>query len=198
WFTSGSKNPSADALGVARKLRRKIDDELLERAVFLVVAEVGHRHRNGAGARFAMGCAQPAGMRASIRFQECRPLDTGQMADLEDDRDMLCRNRHQIGRVGDVGHEGAVLAQRRRELEPGPGRPVVEYLPQDKLVVGDIAVAGLARLFACLFRHEPALEPALAIAALSRATVTGATDRLVSPVASSALGRRGEAGAPPP
>src|SRR2546430_17207433 len=34
---------------------------------------------------------------------------------------------HQIGRIGDLGHEGAVLAQRRRELEPGPGRPVVEY-----------------------------------------------------------------------
>src|SRR5712672_3446662 len=86
-------NPSADALGVARELRRKIDDELFERAVLLVVAEVGHSHRDGTRARLAMGCAQPAGMRASIRFKECRALDTGQMANLEDDRDMLGRNR---------------------------------------------------------------------------------------------------------
>src|SRR5260370_1282525 len=90
-------NPSAHALGVARELRRKIDDELFERTVLLVIAEVGHRDRDGARARFAMGCAQPAGMRASVGFQECRPLGAGQMADFEDDRDMLRRYRHQIG-----------------------------------------------------------------------------------------------------
>src|SRR5882672_7041044 len=172
-------NPSADGLGVARKLRRKIDDELFERAVLLVVAEVGHSHRDGARARFAMGCAQPTRMRASIRFQERRALGTGQMADFEDDRDMLGRNRHQIGRIGDLGHEGAVLAQGRRKFEPGAGRPVVEHSPQDDLVVSDIAVAGPADLFACIFRHEPALESTFAIAALSRATVTGATERRV-------------------
>src|SRR4030081_2460307 len=80
-------NPSADALGVARELRRKIDDELFERAVLFVVAEVGHRHRDGARARFAMRSAQPAGMRASVGFQKCRTLGARQMADFEDDRD---------------------------------------------------------------------------------------------------------------
>src|SRR5438445_2644674 len=71
-------NPSADALGVARELRRKIDDELFERAVLLVVAEVRHRHRDAARARLAVGCAQPAGMRASVGFQECRTLGARQ------------------------------------------------------------------------------------------------------------------------
>src|SRR4030095_3877427 len=97
------KNPSADALGVARKLRGKIDDELFERAVLLVVAEIGHRYRDGARARFAMGWAQPAGMRASVGFQEGRALGAGHMADFEDDRDMLRRNRHQISRIGNLG-----------------------------------------------------------------------------------------------
>src|SRR6476660_8262652 len=186
-------NPSADALGVARKLRRKIDDELFERAVLLVVAEIRHRHRDGARARFAMGCAQPAGMRASVGFQECRALGAGQMADIEDNRDMLRRYRHHIGRIGDLGHEGAVLAQRRRKLEPGPGRPVVQYPPQDDLVVGDIAIARPAGLFACFVRHERTF----AIAALSRATAIGDTERLVSPVASSAVVRRVSAAASP-
>src|SRR6266702_2540951 len=85
-------NPSADALGVARELRRKIDDELFERTVLLVVAKVRHRHRDGARARFAMGCAQPTGMRASVGYQECCALGAGQMANFEDDRDVLGRN----------------------------------------------------------------------------------------------------------
>src|SRR6267154_780951 len=136
-------------------------------------------------------------MRASIGLEERRTLGAGQMADFEDDRDMLRRDRHEIGRIGDLGHEGAVLAQRRRKLEPGPGRPVVEHPPQDKLVAGDIAVAAPGGLFACLVRHVPTLEPAFAMAALSRATVTGATERLVSPVASSAVVRRVAAAASP-
>src|SRR3954468_12788029 len=74
-------NPSADGLGVARKLRRKIDDELFERAVLLIVAEVRYRHRACACARFAMGSAQPAGMRASIGLEERRTLGARQMAD---------------------------------------------------------------------------------------------------------------------
>src|SRR5712691_11712961 len=186
-------NPSAHALGVARELRRQIDDELFKRAVLLVVAEVRHRHRDGARACFAMGCAQPAGMRAPIGFQESRTLGTGQMADFEDDRDMLGRNRHRIGRIGDLSHEGAVLAQSRCKLEPRPRRPVVEYPTQDDLVVGDISVARPAGLFGCIVHHEPTL----AIAALSRATATGATERVASPVASSAVVRRVSAAASP-
>src|SRR5687767_11710746 len=115
------------------------------------------------------------------------------MADFEDDRDMLRRDRHQIGRIGDLGHERAVLAQRRCKLEPGPRRPIVEHPPQDDLVVRDIAVAWRTRVFACFVRHEPTF----AIAALSRATVNGATERLVSPVASSAVVRRVSAAASP-
>jgi hypothetical protein len=57
-FTCGSKNPSADALGVARELRRKIDDELFERAVLLVVTEVGTVTAMAA-------CALRDGMRAA-------------------------------------------------------------------------------------------------------------------------------------
>src|SRR6185369_8530206 len=69
-------NPSADALGIARELRRKIDHELFERTVLLVVAEVRHRHRDGTRARLTMGCSQPARMRASVGLQECRTLGT--------------------------------------------------------------------------------------------------------------------------
>src|ERR1700691_4939897 len=42
-FLMYRSNSSAYALGIARELRRKIDDELLERPVLLVVAEVRHR-----------------------------------------------------------------------------------------------------------------------------------------------------------
>src|SRR4030081_2023866 len=73
-------NPSADALGIARELRRKIDDELFKRAVLLVVAEVGHRHGDVASARLAMGRAQAPGMRPSIGLDECRAFGAGQMA----------------------------------------------------------------------------------------------------------------------
>src|ERR1700704_5636443 len=46
-------NPSAHALGVAREPRSEIDNELFERTVLLVVAEVGNSHRDGARVRFA-------------------------------------------------------------------------------------------------------------------------------------------------
>src|SRR4051812_35035758 len=69
-------DPSADAFGIARELCRQIDDESFERTVLLVVAKVRHRHRDGTGARFTMGRAQPARMRASVSFQECRALGT--------------------------------------------------------------------------------------------------------------------------
>src|SRR2546430_15556599 len=85
------------------------------------------------------------------------------------------------------------LARRRRKLEPGPRRPVVEHPPQDNLVIGDIAVARRTRVFVCFVRHEPTL----AIAALSRATVNGATERILKPVASSAVVRRVSAAASP-
>src|ERR1700736_306259 len=102
-------DPSADTLGVARELRREIDDELFEGTVFLFVAEVGHGHRDVAGARFAMGRAQAPGMRPSIGLDECRALGSGKMADLENDCDVLCRYRHQIGRIGNLGYERTVL-----------------------------------------------------------------------------------------
>ncbi|WP_167558555.1 hypothetical protein [Bradyrhizobium canariense] len=61
-------NLSADALGIAREPRGKINNELFKRTVFLVVAEIGHRHRDGACARFAVGCAQSSGVCASVGF----------------------------------------------------------------------------------------------------------------------------------
>src|SRR5258708_20879995 len=183
----------AHALGVAREPRRKIDDEVFERTGLLVVAEVGHGHHQGARARIAVRSAQTSGVRASIGFKESRALGAGQMADFEDDRDVLCRDRHQIGRIGDLGDEGAVLAQRRGELQPRSGRPVVEHPPQDELVFRDIAVAMSVCALACIVHHEPTL----AMAALSRATAIGDTDSVVRPVASSAVVRRVSAPASP-
>src|SRR3954451_20173582 len=113
---AAAKNSSAYALGVARELRRKIDDEPFELAVLFVVAEIGHRHQDCARTRFAMGRPQPAGMRASVGFEECRALGAGQMAYFEDNADMLYGNWHQIGGIGDLGHEGAILAQRCRKF----------------------------------------------------------------------------------
>src|ERR1700688_4062930 len=73
-------DPSAHALGVAREPRSEIDNELFERTVLLVVTEVGHDHRDVAGARFAMGRAQTPGMRPSIGLDESRALGAGKMA----------------------------------------------------------------------------------------------------------------------
>src|SRR5450756_176153 len=115
------------------------------------------------------------------------------MADLEDDGDMLGRDRHQIRRIGDLGNEGPVLAERSRKLQPGPRRPVVEHPPQDRLVVGDVAVAGPACLLVRALRHALTL----AMVALSRATATGATESAVNPVASSTVVRRVSAAASP-
>src|ERR1044072_6751399 len=97
--------------------------------------------------------AQAPGMRPSISLEECRSLGTGKMAYLENDCDMLRRYRHQIGRIGDLGHDRAVLAQRRGELQPCTGWPVVEHPSQDGLVVGNVAVDTLVRLFARIIGH---------------------------------------------
>src|ERR1700722_20797732 len=183
----------AYAFGIARELCRKIDDELFERPVLLVVTKVGHRHRDGARVRFAMGCTQSSGVRAPIGFEERRTLGAGQMANLEDGRDMLRRNWHQIRRISNLGHERAVFAQCRRKLQPSPGRTVIECPPQDDLVIRDVAVARPAGTFACIVLHELTI----AIAALSRATATGATESVVSPVASSGVVRRISAAASP-
>src|SRR5712675_344280 len=99
-FPAVRLDPSAHALGVAREPRREIDNELFERTVLLVVAEVGHGHRDVAGARFAMGRAQATRMRPSVGLEECCALRTGEVADLENDRHMFRRYRHQIGRIG--------------------------------------------------------------------------------------------------
>src|SRR3954451_19485714 len=84
-------NRSTDAFCIARELRGEVHDELFERAILLVVTELRYGHCNGTRARFAMGCTQPSGMRASIRIEERCPLGAGQMADFEDDGDMLRR-----------------------------------------------------------------------------------------------------------
>src|SRR5882724_3366490 len=186
-------NPLADTLGVARELRREIDDELFERTVFLFVAEVWHGHGDVAGARFAMGRAQAPGMRPSVSLNECRALGPGKMADLENDCDVLCRYRHQIARISDLGHERAVLAQRRRQLQARPRRPVVEHPPQDGLVVRDIAVVRPVGLSAFIAGHGFTV----AIVALSQATATGDTESVVSPVASSVFVRLVSAAASP-
>src|SRR6185369_15561563 len=72
-------------------------------------------------------------------------------------------------------------------------RPVVEHPSQDDLVVRDIAVGRCTCIFVCLVLHEATF----AIAALSRATVNGATERVLKPVASSAVVRRVSAAASP-
>src|ERR1700730_15222026 len=174
-------SPSAHALGIARKARSEIDNELFERTVLLVVAEVGNSQRDGARARFAKWRAQAPGMRPSVGLEECRPFGTREMANIENDRDILRRYRHQIGRIGDLGYERAVLAQRRCELQPCTGWPVVENSSQDGLVVGNVAVAAL--VLACMVGHGLTV----AIVALRRATATGDTESVVSPVASSAF-----------
>src|SRR3981189_2105845 len=96
------------------------------------------------------------------------------MTILEDDRDMLRRYGHKIRRIGNLGHEGAVLAEGRRELQSRPGRPAGEYFPHDDLVVRDIAIAAPARCFACIVRHGLTV----AIIALSRAPPTAATEKV--------------------
>jgi hypothetical protein len=70
-------DPSTHALGITREPRCEIDNELFERTVLLVVAKVGHSHRDVSGSRFAMGRAQAPGMRPSIGLKECRALGTG-------------------------------------------------------------------------------------------------------------------------
>src|SRR5436305_10159759 len=55
-------NGSTHTFGIARELRGEVHDQLFERTVLLVVAEVGYGHRDNAGARLAVRCAQPAGM----------------------------------------------------------------------------------------------------------------------------------------
>src|SRR6266702_461841 len=184
-------NGSTDTFCKARELRGEIHDELLERAILLVVTKFGYGHRNDTRVRFAVGCAQSSGVRAAIRIEKCRTLGAGQMADFEDDRDMLRRDRHQISRIRDLAHERAILAQLRCKLQPGPRRPIVEHLSQDYLVFCDVLVT--RRVLTDIVLHEPTS----AIAALSRATAIGDTERVVSPVASSALVSRVSAAASP-
>src|SRR4051794_16209466 len=134
---------------------------------------------------------QAARMGAPVGGKEIAPLILREMAKLEHRIEMLRRDRHGIGGIGDLRNERAVLAERLGQTLPRPGRPIVQHPLEDGLVFDhrsrrrrrDRSIAhrpsrdGLSR------RRRRSTRP---IAALVAASAAGATDSERSPAASNA------------
>src|SRR5260370_30600416 len=113
------------------------------------------------------------------------------MTKLDARLEMVYRDGHGIGGIGDLRDEGTVLAERLGQTLPRSGRPIVQHPLEDGLVFGHrIRCRHRGRSFA----HRPfraalsARRPRsiLPIAALVAASAAGATDSEPRPVASNA------------
>src|SRR5260370_23966971 len=93
-----------------------------------------------------------ARMRAAIGFEERRPLRRREMAGLEDGVEVLYRDRHRIGRIGDLADEAAILAHDLRQLEAHAGWPLVKHRLENGLVGGDGSFLALS--FERRLRHR--------------------------------------------
>src|SRR5215470_909754 len=166
----------------------------VDAAVALGVAEVGHGERDDAGPADRLDEGQAPRMGAPVGGEKVLPVGLREMAKLEQRLQMLHRDRHGIGGIGDLRDEGTVLAQRPGQALARSRRPVVEHALEDGLVL-DHRI--LLRRSDRPVAHRPrSTRPrsTRAIAALVAASAAGATDSERRPVDNSASTA---AGSPP-
>src|SRR6266446_3926300 len=169
----------------------EVGDHRVDRAVALGVCEIRHRERDDARSRDGMDEGEAARMGAPVSREEIAPVILREMTKLEHRLEMLHRDRHGIGGVGDLRDEGAVLAQRVGQPLPRSGWPIVQHPLEDGLVFGHrIRRGNRGRSFAhrlsraALSARRP--RSTWPIAALVAASAGGATDSERSPTASNA------------
>src|SRR5688572_15442471 len=138
--------PARDQPGDAR---RHVAQHLLQLRVLRRVVEIRHVQRDVTEMRARpVRLLQPAGMRALIGLQEGAALRVREAAGVEDELDMARRDRHRIGRIGDLRDEAAVGAERIGQALAHARWPQVEHAQQDALIFRDpvdfvaIAVVG--------------------------------------------------------
>src|SRR5258708_35791501 len=146
---------------------------------------------------------EPTRVGAAVSSEKIAPIVLRKMAKLEHRLEMLHRDRHGIGGIGDLRDEGTVLAERPGQTLPRSGRPIVQHPLEDGLVFGyRIWPGNRGRSFA--HRPFPAALSARRprsiwpIAALVAASAAGATDSERSPAASNAPTASGSPPATPP
>ncbi len=86
-------------------------------------------------------------MRPVIGFEKPVPFLHREMACLNDGMNVLSRDRRLICRVGNLGNEAAVLAERFGQTLAHAGRPSIEHIAEDCLIGSDkILRTGLGNL----------------------------------------------------
>ena len=103
----------------------------------------------------------------------------------EDLRQMLCRDRHRIGRAGDLRDEAAVLAERIGKPLAHARRPLVDHRRQDRSCRRGSPPRHRWRSASSAIGHRSDRRRP-AIAALAMASCAGATERSRRPASSSA------------
>src|SRR5262249_56596459 len=103
-----------------------------------------------------------ARMGASIGIDELTALLRREMTDLENDIDVIGRDRRRIGRIRDLTDEASILAKRRRQSLAGSRRPPVKDPCENRLVRGDeflAVVDGGHRIGPRMIAAVPAFPP---------------------------------------
>ena len=105
--------------------------------VLLFASKVRQHDRETSAALPLFQQKQPPRVRAMIGFEKPVPFLHREMADLYDGMNVLSRDRRLICRVGNLSDEAAVLAERLGQPLAHAGRPLVEHIPQNRLVCSD-------------------------------------------------------------
>src|SRR5258707_10213832 len=170
----------ASASGVFNQpcdLLRELAQERVKLVVLLFGPEIRQHQRETPASLAFLQEKQPARVRPMIGFEKPVPLLRREMANLYDGMNMLRRDRRLIGRVGNLGDEAAVLAERFGQTLAHAGRPPVEHIAKDGFVSRDGILRTDRR---CLRAH--AAEPVYrAIAAFTGPNAPGDTEKLRKP-----------------
>ena len=122
------------ALGTATKkdtvnaALREVGQRRVQSAVLLLVLEVGQRQRDPPSSILVTERPQALGMRLAVGVEEALALGRRKVADLEDRLDVLRRDRRRISRIGNLGDEAAVLAERLGQPLAHAGGSSLEHI----------------------------------------------------------------------
>src|SRR5271163_361971 len=95
-----------------RQATRRIAHEFVKSSILFLIAEIIDFEFQTAQTRASTDLPAPVGMGSPEGVEKCPFVRGWEMADLENDFEMGRWNRRRIGRVGHLGDETAVLAQR--------------------------------------------------------------------------------------
>src|SRR5271168_273225 len=167
----------------SREATHRIAHQFVKSSILFLIAEIVDFEFQTAQTRASTDLPAPVGMGSPEGVEKCSFVRGREVADLENDFKMRRGNRRGIGRVGHLGDETAVLAQRGGEPLPCARRPLIQYIAQDGLVRLDI---GRFRVPSRRVGHPRLLRSTRAIASLARPSAAGLTDRALRPAPSSA------------